>query len=125
MTDYMKEAVGLVKQYVPPDPARIQAAKDAGKVSVSPLPGQRVRLTFADYVKAGDSLALDLDLAGNRPVEAKVSTYLDSQKEPVTLDVRFSTLDNNATYASTIGLEANAKNLAVNVQNSSGRKAVN
>jgi hypothetical protein len=89
------------------------------------LPGQRARLTFADYLKAGDSLALDVDLGSNRPLEAKVSSYLDSQKEPVTLDVRFSTLDNNATYASTIVLEAKAKNLTVNVQNSGYRKAGN
>ena len=60
-----------------------------------------MRLTFTDYLKAGDSLALDVDLASNRPLAAKVSSYLDSPKEPVTLDVRFSTLDNNATYAST------------------------
>src|SRR5687767_7686532 len=93
LTDYMKEAVGLVKQYVPPDQSRIQAAKDAGKVSITPLPGQRVRLTFASYIKAGDSLALDVDLANNRPLEAKISTYLDSPQEAVTLDVRFSTLD--------------------------------
>ena len=122
MTDYMKEAVGLVKMYMPPDQAKIQAAKDAGKVSVTPLPGQRTRLTFADYIKTGDSLALDVDLAGNRPLEAKVATYLDSQKEPVTLDVRFSTLDNNATYAANILLEAKAKNLKVNVENSGYRK---
>ncbi|MHC1767268.1 MAG: hypothetical protein AB9869_23810 [Verrucomicrobiia bacterium] len=125
MTDYMKEAVGLVKMYVPPDQARIQAAKDAGKVSVTPLPGQRVRLTFADYLKTGDSLALDLDLASNRPLEAKVSTYLDSPQEPVLLDVRFSTLDNTATYASAIALDAKAKNLTVNVQNSGYRRAGN
>lgn len=125
LTDYMKEAIGLVKMYVPPDPARLQASKDASKVTVQPLSGQRARLTFADYLKAGDSLALEVDLASNRPVEAKIATYLDSQKEPVTLDVRFGTLDNNATYASAITLEAKAKNLAVNVQNSGYRKASN
>ena len=122
MTDYMKEAVGLVKMYLPPDPARIQAAKDAGKVSVTPSPGQRVRLTIADFIKPGDSLALDVDLTNNRPLEAKVATYLDSHKEPVTLDVRFSTLDNNATYAANIALEAKAKKLKVNVENSGYRK---
>ena len=122
MTDYMKVAVGLVKMYLPPDPARIQAAKDAGKVSVTPSPGQRVRLTFADFIKPGDSLALDVDLANTRPLEAKVATYLDSHKEPVTLDVRFSTLDNNATYAANIVLEAKAKKLKVNVENSGYRK---
>jgi len=30
----MQSAVSLVKSYVPPDPARIQAAKDAGKVTI-------------------------------------------------------------------------------------------
>lgn len=122
MTEYMKEAVGLVKQYIPPDQARIQAAKDAGKVAISPQPGQRVRLTFADYLKAGDSLVLDLDLTSNRPLEAKVASYLDSDKEPVTLDVKFGLLDNNATYATTTVLEAKAKDLKVTVENSGYRR---
>ena len=125
LSDYMKQAVALVKQYVPPDQARIQAAKDAGKLSLTPLPNQRVRLTFADYAKAGDSLALELDLASNRPLEAKVSSYLDSREDAVTLDVRFSTLDNNATYAATSVLEAKARKLTVNVQNSGYRRTGN
>ena len=121
MTDYMKEAVSLVQQNVPPKPVLIQRAKDAGKVAVSPLPGQRVRLTFTDYLKPGDTFALDLDFANNRPLEAKVSSYLESKEDAVTLDVRCSTLDNSATYTSTIVLEARAKNLTVNGQNSGYR----
>ena len=70
MADYMKEAVGMVKQYIPPDPMRIQMAKDAGKVSVTPLGSDRVRLTFTDFLKPGDSLVLTLDLASNRPMES-------------------------------------------------------
>ena len=47
LTDYMKQAVALVKTYVPPDPVKIQAAKDAGKVSIEVLePGKRARLNF-------------------------------------------------------------------------------
>lgn len=122
LTGYMKEAVGLVKLYMPPDPARIQAARDAGRVNLQPLPDQRVRLTFMDYLKTGDALALDVDLASNRPLAARVSTYLDSKKEPVTLDVRFSTLDNNATYAASVALDAEGKSLKVNVENSGYRR---
>jgi hypothetical protein len=118
----MKEAVELVKLYLPPDPARIQAAKDAGRVALQPLPNQRIRLTFSDYLKAGDALALEVDLASNRPLEAKVSTYLDSEKQPVTLDVRFGTLDNNATYSSSVALDAKGKNLKVNVEHSGYRR---
>jgi hypothetical protein len=125
MTDYMKQAVALIKEYLPPDQARIQAVKDAGKLSLTPLPNQRVRLTFADYAKEGDSLALDLDLGSNRPLEAKVSSYLNSKEDAVTLDVRFSTLDNNATYAAASVLDAKAKNLRVDVQNSGYRRAGN
>lgn len=125
MTDYMRSAVALVKQYAPPDQAKIQAAKDAGRLSLTPLPGQRVRLTFTDYVKPGDSLALELDLASNRPLEAKVSSHLDSKADAVTLDVKFATLDNNATYTATTVLNAKAKNLTVNVQNSGYRRTGN
>lgn len=122
LTEYMKEAIALVKMYVPPDQARIQSAKDAGRLSVTPLGGQMTRLTFKDYVKFGDSLALDVSLASNRPVHAKVTTYVDSQKKPVTLDVSFSQLDNGATYASHIVLEAKSKNITVDVQNSGYRR---
>lgn len=118
MTDYMKEAVELVKMYMPPDQARIEAAKVAGRVSVTPMSGQRARLTFANYLKAGDSLALDVDFGSNRPLAATVSTYLDSRKEPVTLAVRFGTLDNNATYPASVALDAAAKHLKVTVENS-------
>jgi hypothetical protein len=122
MTDYMKSAVALVKQYVPPEPVLIQKAKDAGKVSVSPQPGQRATLTFTDYLKPGDSFALVLDLGNNRPVEAKVSTYLDSKEDAVTLDVKFSILNNNATYTSRATLNAPTKHLSVSVENSGYRR---
>jgi hypothetical protein len=122
LTDYMKEAIGLVKLYLPPDPARLELVKAAGKVTLSPQPGQRARLIFSDYLKAGDSFALDVDLMSNRPLAATVSTYLDSQKEPVTLDVRFGTLDSSATYPASVVLDAKSKELKVTVENSGYRK---
>src|SRR5277367_2876865 len=64
LTDYMKQAVALVKTYVPPDPARIQALKDAGMVSLDLLgPGKGIRLNFRDYAKPGDVLSVDVDPA--------------------------------------------------------------
>ena len=123
LTDYMKEAIALVKHYVPPDQTRIQAAKDAGRVSLQPAPGGgQAKLTFSDYFKAGDSFALDLDLSSNRPLSASVKTFLDSQKEPVTLQVTFGALNDGTTYPSEAVLEAQGKNLKVTVQNSGYRK---
>ena len=124
LTDYMKEAVALVRQYVPPDQARLQAAKDAGYVTIQPIdPGKVVRLTFSNYVKRGDSLSLDVDLTNNRPLSAKVSSRLDSDQAPVTLTVTFGTLDDGTTYVSGTVLNAPGKKLNVTVQNSGYRKA--
>ena len=37
--EYMQRSAKLIQSYVPPDPARIQAAKDAGRVKVTPPSG--------------------------------------------------------------------------------------
>ena len=124
LTDYMKQAVALVKTYVPPNPAKIQAAKDAGKVSLEVLePGKRARLNFRDYEKPGDNLGVEVDLANSRLLSVKVATYLDDAKDAVTLDVRMGQLSDGTSYASDITLDAKAKNLKVAVQNSGYRKA--
>ena len=123
MTDSMKKAVALVKTYVPPNPALIQAAKDAGKVSIEVLePGKRARLNFKDYEKAGDTLGVEVDLITNRPLGMKVATYLDTPKDIVTLEVRMGQLNDGTVYASDSTLNIKSKNLTVAVQNSGYRK---
>lgn len=123
LTDYMKSAVSVVKTYVPPSPAIIQAAKDAGKVSIDLLePGKRARLNFRDYAKPGDNLGVEVDLASNRPLSLKVATYLEDAKDAVTLDVRMGQLNDGTAYPSDVTLEAKAKKLTVTVKNSGYRK---
>jgi hypothetical protein len=123
LTDYMKNAVSLVKSYVPPSPAKIQAAKDAGKASIEMLePGKRARLNFRDYEKPGDNLGVEVDLVNNRVLGVKISTYLDDPTDAVTLDGRMGQLNDGTTYPADITLEAKAKNLMVTVQNSGYRK---
>jgi hypothetical protein len=122
LTEYMQQAVGLVGQYVPPDPARIQATKDAGKVSMQMTdPGKVMRLVFADYIKPGDSLALDLDLQANRLLGVEVSTF-DSENEPVALHVSFAALPDGTSYAAETSLDAPAEDLNVTITNSGYRK---
>jgi len=121
---YMQEAVALCKTYMPPDAARLDASKDAGKLSLQILePGKHVRLTFGDYLKPGDSLAIDVGLEGNRLLEARVKSYLDSEKEPVDLQINFGALrDTSATYPSNIVLDCPGKKLKVIVDNSGYRR---
>jgi hypothetical protein len=105
LSNYMKSAVVLVKSYVPPGPARIQAVKDAGKVTVEMLqPGKRVRLNFPAYVKQGDNLGVEFDLVSNRPLAIAVFTYLDDPKEAVVLNARMGKLADGTIYASDIML---------------------
>jgi hypothetical protein len=112
-----------VKTYVPPDPAMIQTAKEAGNVTIQVLqPGQRARLDFKSYQKPGDDLGVEVDLANNRMLGVKVATYIDDAKDAVTLDVTASKLDNGTTYPANITLNAKAKNLTVTVQNRGYRK---
>jgi hypothetical protein len=124
LTDYMKQAVALVKIYVPPDPARIQSVKDAGKVSLDlPGAGRGARLNLRDYAKPGDMLSVEVDPASNRVMGLTVATYLDDAKDTITLDVRFASLQDGTGYPATEVLVAKAKNLSVNVTNSGYRKS--
>jgi len=123
LTAYMQSAVSLVKSYVPPDPARIQASKDAGKVTIQVLdPGKRAQVNFRDYQKPGDNLAIVIDLANNVVAGLGVSSYLDSPTDIVTLDAKMGQLNDGTIYTSDTTLNASAKNLTVTVQNTGYRK---
>lgn len=129
LTGYMKQAVGLVHEYLPPDGERIQKAKDAGNVSIAVLePGKRIRIDLKEYLKSGDELRVEMTLTDNRLAGIGVSTILDDaetknqEHDPVGLEVRMGTLENGATYAEEITLLAEAKHLKVVVANSGYRK---
>ncbi len=123
LTDTMKKSVALVKSYVPPDPARIQAAKDSGKLSLEVVePGKRARLVFRDYEKSGDSLSIEVDLTTNKPLGLAVATYLEKASDKVSLAVKMGQLNDGTTFASTINLQVPGENLAVDVTNSGYRK---
>lgn len=122
LTDYMQQAVALVHQYLPPDPARIEASKNAGKLSIVPA-GARVTLVFADYLKAGDRMSVEVDAANNRLLGIKVASYLDSPDDAVTLGVGLGALVDGSTYTERTQLDAPTKNLSIVVENSGYRKA--
>ena len=123
LSDYMERAVSLVKLYVPPDPGLIQKSKDAGKASIHMTqPGKRARLEFRDYLEAGDVVGVDVDLTSDRLLGIRISTQLGSPEDPVGLEVRFANLADGTGYPANIALDAKAKSVKVNVQNSGYRK---
>jgi hypothetical protein len=126
MTEYMDKAVALVKSYMPPSGEKIQASKDAGKMSVDFLPGgKNVRLNFHDYQLAGDNLSVSLDTATNHPLGFGVATYVDDPKDAVVLAITVGTLPDGTGHADKTTLDAKAKELTVTITNSGYRKAGN
>ena len=123
MKDYMERAAALIHAYVPPDPAKIQAAKDAGRITTNPPAGGKVRLVIAQYQQPGDSVTVDLDAAANRLAGLGVNTYLDKPDEAVTLAVQMNALPDGAIYAAQTTLDVKAKNITVVIQNSGHRPA--
>jgi hypothetical protein len=124
MSDATKEAVALVKQYVLPDPARIQAAKEAGRVTVSPPdPAGQVQLVIKDYLKPGDSLTLDANAATDRISGVTVATFTEKAKDAVGLKVSFGAFEDGTVYPAKIQLSVAAQNLAVAIENSGYKKA--
>ena len=121
ISEYMKNAAALVKSYVPPDPARIQAAKDAKKLAVTPA-GSQVRIDIADYQKPGDKLSLDLDAAKNTLLGLTVATWMKDAKDTVGLKVGFATLPDGAFYAAEIALSAPTQKIEVKITNSGYKK---
>lgn len=123
VSEATKEAIGLVKQYVPPDPARIQAAKDAGRVTATPPdPTGKVRLVIKDYLKAGDSLTLDVNAATDHILGVTVATFTDTAKDAVGLKVAFGAFADGTVYPAKIQLDVAAQNLAVAIENSGYKK---
>lgn len=123
LTDTMKQAVALVKTYVPPDPARIQRAVDAGKMAIEVVePGKVARLVFKDYELPGDSLGVTMDLVTNHLRAISVATYLGSPSAPVTLDATMGSLADGTTYTSSTQLSLPSAQIVVQVANTGYRK---
>jgi hypothetical protein len=117
MKDYMERAAALVQRYVPPQPADIQRAKDAGKVTANPAGPGLVRLEFPDYLKPGDRLSIDVDAAANQLRGLTVASYLDQAEDAVALAVQLGTLADGTSYTAQTTLDAAAKKIRVVIQN--------
>ena len=123
MTEYMKSAAELVHSYIPPLPGLIQQSVVGGRMNMQMIdPGRRVRLTFGDYLKPGDSLSVDIELPTNRLLGMAVSSYLDGSDDPVALNVTMSVLPDGTIYAAQSILNASAKGISVSVENTGYRR---
>jgi hypothetical protein len=124
MKDYMEQAAKLIHTYVPPAPAQIQKAKDAGSMVMRPPQQGKVRVEFPNFIQPSDLLAINVDAKALLLDAISVATYLEKPEDAVALDVRFGTLTDGTSYTAQTVLVAKAKNIRVVVENSGHRPLV-
>jgi hypothetical protein len=121
MKDYMGDVKALLAQYVPPDPQKMQAAYQAGNLSLNPMSGM-MNLVFTNYAQPGDKMTLTFDGAKKKIASINVNTYMGEEKDAVTLHVQMGSLPDGTNYVQQSVLDATAKQLVVTTTNSNYQK---
>jgi hypothetical protein len=92
--------------------------KKAGKMTLAPLDGgRRIQLMFKDYMKAGDSLSVDIENPTNRLMGMQVSSYVEDPEETVVLNAGMSVLPDGTIYTARTTLTAESKDVEVVIMN--------
>jgi hypothetical protein len=107
----------LVHQYIPPDQARTQTAFRAGRTSISSLPDGGTALVFHDYVKPGDRLSIEIDLAAGKIRRLDVSTYSETPADIVTFTAGYEDLPDGTSHVRQSELVAAKPALRVTITN--------
>jgi hypothetical protein len=118
--DYIKSARKLVHDYIPPSPEKIQLATSSGYMNLRVLePGHKVELSFANYLKHGDSLAAQIALPTNQLLGISIDSYLgDDTQDAITLNASMSVLPDGTLYVKEVLLDGKARKLTISVENS-------
>ena len=121
MKDYMQDVKALLNMYVPPNPQKMQAAYQAGKLSLNPVPGA-MNLVFTDYAQPGDKMIFTFDTAAKKITALNINTYMGQEKDAVTLQVQLGSLPDGTNCVQQTVLSATAKQLVVTTTNSNYQK---
>jgi len=116
----LKASMALIDQYSPLEAGRVQAAKDAGNVSIS-VPGadNRVRITIKNYLKPGDQVELVVDGVKNTLQSVSITSAMEGDvKGPVAAKVTYAAMADGTLYPSHQALDLKEQNLKIDVENS-------
>jgi hypothetical protein len=122
MKEELESSTALVRQYVPPDPAMMQAVANAGTASIAQAGPEALKLTFPGYVKAGDALSLTFEKAIKTLRQIDVTTWLDDEKNTVTLKVAMLALPDGTSYPGQITLSIPKSNIEVRITKTNYQK---
>lgn len=117
--DYGEQIADLAKQYTQPDPGRLQAAFQAGNVSLQSGGGEGVvTLVIKNYIKPNDSVTLVFSKQQKAIQSIQVSSYLDSPSDGVTIAAQFAKLPDGTNHVTGTQINGISKQLTVVTQNS-------
>jgi hypothetical protein len=122
--DYGGQIADLAKQYTAPDPGRLQAAFQAGNISLQPGGGDgEFKLVIKDYIKPGDSVTLVFSKQQKAIQSIQVASYLDGPSDAVTIAAQFAKLPDGTNHVTGTQINGVSKQLTVVTQNSSYQPA--
>jgi hypothetical protein len=116
MKAMMDSVKTLIAMDVPPEPARIEAARAAGNIAIAPDPASgAVRLVITNYAQKGDAYTLIVGDSSKMLRSATIATWLNDPTRAVTLRVTFDKLGDGTRYASSKILDVSADEIQVAV----------
>jgi hypothetical protein len=117
--DYGEQIADLAKQYTQPDPGRLQAAFQAGNVSLQSGGGEgEVTLVIKNYIKPNDQETLVFSKQQKAIQSIHVASYLDSPSDGVTIAAQFAKLPDGTNHVTGTQVDGASKQLTVVTQNS-------
>jgi hypothetical protein len=122
LKQYMADVKAVLALYLPPDPQKMETAKQAGNLSVNPVPPSTVNLVFNNYAQPGDRMTLTFDTAAKKVAALGINTTMGASQDPVTLQVQMASLPDGTNYAQQTILNAAAKQMVVTTTNANYQK---
>lgn len=118
----LRSAAALAHQYVPLDPARIQAVISVGGASLGQAGPGTAQLRFANYVQQGDLVTLTVDTQARLLDQIDVATWMDQPATTVSLDVDLDSLPDGTRFPATTTLLVPSAGIQVQIRNSNYQK---
>ena len=116
--EYGDQIADLARQYTTPDPGKLQAALQAGNISLVPGAGGEIQLVIKNYIKPGDQVTLVFNRQQKALQSIQVASYLDGPSDAVTIAAQFAKLPDGTNHVTGTQIDGVSKQLTVVTQNS-------
>jgi hypothetical protein len=118
MKEYIERLVGLMHQYLPPNPDKIKEALPHAQIT-PPADGNS-KIAINDYLKSGDAMTFSVNAASKKMDQILINSSLDS--DPVSFAVDFARLPDDTSYPSMTSIKSPAKDVEIRVTTSDYHK---